>query len=120
MQGTAGFGIAIRPNAAHVPFVANSSSTSWQFVEPGAAIRTGRLFSGATSPIVGYQSPSPPLLGLGSNAYELGIPLETISGIAVPFSFSAPEPGTFSMLASGLVVLIVWRTKRRMEKLCRE
>jgi hypothetical protein len=82
LDGAAGFGIAIRPSAVHAPFVTNSSSTSWQFFEPGAASHTSRLYRGTTSPIVGYQSPHAPLLGLGNNSFALdGAPLENISGI---------------------------------------
>jgi hypothetical protein len=111
LDGTADFGIAIRPNAAHTPFVTNSSSTSWQFFEPGAASHTTSLYQGTTSSIVGYQSPHPPLLGLASISYALSERLENISGIAVPSSFSAPEPGTLSVLAFGVIVLIAWRTR---------
>jgi hypothetical protein len=115
LDGAAGLGIAIRPNAAHIPFVTNSSTTSWQFFEPGKAPHTTQLVRGTTSPIIGYQSPHPPLLGLGSNSFALGNSSpENISGIAVPSSFSAPEPGTFSMLAFGLALLMVWRNKRRL------
>ncbi len=114
LDGATGFGIAIRPNTARTPFVTNSGSTSWQFYEPGAAPRTSLLFSGAMSPIVGYQSPNPPLLGYGNNSYELGIPPESISGIAVPSS-SAPEPTTLSVMAVGLVLLTAWRTKKHCE-----